>query len=261
MCLVGHFLCPSIPTTAPPLCPSFSSFAFSIPASSLSPLFSFLLLALPPPPILCSTSSMRPGIVQLKCRNCPLEFILKFVAREPFISSRCFAIYPRPPTLILRCDKYKRIPIIFDGILSFSVQNSTCKRVPFPKCLYIQEKTGENRGTFLDRKSVARIPSGESEWSTERGCTHSGRYLQPGEERPGEEIKPGARVRTYVCVRSPEFQNCKFFNSRGRGGGRGRGRDSGGSPGKYLRLTYTNIAGDEGCVFKNLHRYILIKVS
>lgn len=30
---------------------------------------------------------------------------------------------------------------------------------------------------------------------------------------------------------------------------------------KYLRLTYTNIAGDEGCVFKNLHRYILIKVS
>lgn len=31
--------------------------------------------------------------------------------------------------------------------------------------------------------------------------------------------------------------------------------------GKYLRLTYTNIAGDEGCVFKNLHRYILIKVS
>lgn len=110
------------------------------PASSLSPLFSFLLLALPPPPILCSTSSMWPGIVQLKCRNCPLEFILKFVAREPFISSRCFAIYPRPPTLILRCDKYKRIPIIFDGILSFSVQNSTCKRAPFPKCLYSGKK-------------------------------------------------------------------------------------------------------------------------
>lgn len=64
---------------------------------------------------------------------------------------------------------------------------------------------------------------------------------------------------SYVCVRSPEFQNCKFFNSRGRDGG---DRDNGGFlAGKYLRLTYTNIAGDEGCVFKNLHRYILIKVS
>lgn len=61
----------------------------------------------------------------------------------------------------------------------------------------------------------------------------------------------------YVCVRSPEFQNCKFFNSRGRDGGRAGGATAG----KYLRLTYTNIAGDEGCVFKNLHRYILIKVS
>lgn len=69
----------------------------SPPASSLSPLFSFLLLApLPSPPIPRSTFSMWPGIVQLKCRNCPLEFILKFVAREPFISSRCFAIYSRP---------------------------------------------------------------------------------------------------------------------------------------------------------------------
>lgn len=55
-----------------------------LPASSLSPLFSFLLLAFPP--LLCSTFSMRPGIVQLKCRNCPLEFILKFVAPDPFIS-------------------------------------------------------------------------------------------------------------------------------------------------------------------------------
>ena len=112
-----------------------------------------LLSPFPSPPLLCRLSSpfysslsphplssMWPGIVQLKCRNCPLEFILKFVAREPFISSRCFAIYPRPPTLILRCDKYKRIPIIFDGILSFSVQNSTCKRAPFPKCLYSGKK-------------------------------------------------------------------------------------------------------------------------
>lgn len=72
-----------------------------------------------------------------------------------------------------------------------------------------RKKTGENRGTFLDRKSVARIPSGESEWSTERGCTHSGRYLQPGEERPGEEIKPGARVCTYVC----DHLNFRIANS------------------------------------------------
>lgn len=64
------------------------------------------------------------------------------------------------------------------------------------------------------------------------------------------------RVYVRVCDRSPEFQNCKFFNSRGR-----NGDVDGGSPGKYLRLTYTNIAGVEECVFKNLHRYILIKVS
>lgn len=56
-----------------------------------SPFYSSL-----PSPIPRSTFSMWPGIVQLKCRNCPLEFILKFVAREPFISSRCFAIYSRP---------------------------------------------------------------------------------------------------------------------------------------------------------------------
>lgn len=72
-------------------------------------------------------------------------------------------------------------------------------------------------------------------------------------------------------MRSPEIQNCKFFNSRdamamamATTAAAAMAVGNGGPPlsaGKYLRLTYTNIAGDEGCVFKNLHRYILIKVS
>ena len=63
-----------------------------------------------------------------------------------------------------------------------------------------------------------------------------------------------------VCMRSPEIQNCKFFNSRDvMAMATTVAATTAG--GKYLRLTYTNIAGDEGCVFKNLHRYILIKVS
>lgn len=124
MCLVGHFLCPSIPTTAPPLCPSFSSFASfpppsPVPASSLSPLFSFLL----PSPILCSTFSTWPGIVQLKCRNCPLEFILKFVAfhllavSRDLLASRSIPRYsPYPLSLPYRYDKYNNVsPLqIFD---------------------------------------------------------------------------------------------------------------------------------------------------
>lgn len=81
-------------------------------------------------------------------------------------------------------------------------------------------------------------------------------YPSDERDKTGRPVCVCARVCVYVCMRSPEFQNCKFFNSRGRGGDVDVG-----SPGKYLRLTYTNIAGDEGCVFKNLHRYILIKVS
>lgn len=74
-----------------------------------------------------------------------------------------------------------------------------------------------------------------------------------------------------VCMRSPEIQNCKFFNSRdalamamattATAAAAAVATEVLRSAGKYLRLTYTNIAGDEGCVFKNLHRYILIKVS
>lgn len=76
-----------------------------------------------------------------------------------------------------------------------------------------------------------------------------------------------------VCMRSPEIQNCKFFNSRdalamattatvaAAAAAATVATEVLRSAGKYLRLTYTNIAGDEGCVFKNLHRYILIKVS
>ena len=87
---------------APPLCLSFSSFTFSatsacrgacLPACLplLSPLFSFLprlsLLSLSLSLSFCLSvrRPLCPGIVQLKCRNCPLEFILKFVARQPFI--------------------------------------------------------------------------------------------------------------------------------------------------------------------------------
>lgn len=86
--------------------------------------------------------------------------------------------------------------------------------------IFKKAREGEGSRNVLGQeiRRRARIPSGENEWSAERVL---GRYLQPGEERPGEEIKPAADgcARTYVCMRSPEFQNCKFFNSRGRDGG------------------------------------------
>lgn len=52
----------------------------------------------------------------------------------------------------------------------------------------------------------------------------------------------------YLCTPSPEIQNCKFFNSRDAPSGtrypppRYRFPHS---PGKYLRLTYTNIAREQ----------------
>lgn len=60
---------------------------------------------------------------------------------------------------------------------------------------------------------------------------------------------------TYVC----DHLNFRIANSLIHGDAMAGGGRA--TAGKYLRLTYTNIAGDEGCVFKNLHRYILIKVS
>lgn len=67
--------------------------------------------------------------------------------------------------------------------------------------IFKKAREGEGSRNVLGQeiRRRARIPSGENEWSAERAL---GRYLQPGEERPGEEIKPaadaGVRVRTYV---------------------------------------------------------------
>lgn len=57
-----------------------------LPASSLASLLLFTSPPLSSPLLSSLRRSLCPGIVQLKCRNCPLEFILKFAARQPFIS-------------------------------------------------------------------------------------------------------------------------------------------------------------------------------
>lgn len=99
---VGHFLCPSILQPPPPpphtqriLCPSFSSFSPSPPRHPLfcarslllprshsfptRPSFSFFLSPSRSP---ARARFLCLGIVQLKCRNCPSEFILKFVPNQ-----------------------------------------------------------------------------------------------------------------------------------------------------------------------------------
>lgn len=80
--------------------------------------------------------------------------------------------------------------------------------------IFKKAREGEGSRNVLGQeiRRRARIPSGENEWSAERVL---GRYLQPGEERPGEEIKPAADgcartyVRTYVC----DHLNFRIANS------------------------------------------------
>ena len=80
--LFFHLFCHQrLPGRLPACLPASSVASLLLFTSPFSPLSLSLSLALP----LSVRRPLCPGIVQLKCRNCPLEFILKFVARQPFI--------------------------------------------------------------------------------------------------------------------------------------------------------------------------------